>query len=68
MIEIRKDPEDERVCRVYPTEKLLRSRETVASVIEDWNKVILKNLSEDETERLKELLDKALQAAKESED
>ena len=68
MIEIRKDSEDERVCRVYPTEKLLKSRETVVSVIEDWNKIILKNLSEDETEQLKELLDKALQGAKESEE
>ena len=68
MIEIRKDSEDERVCRVYPTEKLLKSRETVVSVIENWNKVILKNLSEDETEQLKALLDKALQGAKESEE
>ncbi len=67
MIEIRKDPEDERVCRVYPTEKALRSRETVASVIEQWNKIMLKGLSEEEIDQLKALLDKALLGAKESE-
>ncbi len=67
MIEIRKDTEDERVCRVYPTEKALKSRETVTSVIDQWNKIMLKDLSVEETEHLKSLLDKALQGAKESE-
>lgn len=68
MIEILKDPEDERVCRVYPTEKAIASRSIVDGLIEEWNAVISKGLTDDETQQLKALLDKALTAAKENEE
>lgn len=68
MIEIQKDPEDDRVCRVYLTDKAKASRPAVDTVVEDWNKTISKNLSENEIEQLKALLQKALTAAKEAEE
>lgn len=67
MIDILKDPEDERICRVYPTDKARQSRTVVLGVIEEWNKILSSGLTEDETEQLKFLLDKALNAAKEKE-
>ena len=68
MVDIRKDPEDERACLVFPTEKALASRSEVDGIIGEWNKIISAGLTEDEAEQLKALLHKALTAAKENEE
>lgn len=66
-IEIRPDESDGRGNRVFPTAKALESRERVRGVLEQWNEQLCGNLTPDESETLKSLLDKALQGLKEGE-
>lgn len=66
MIEVRKDPDDERVCRVYLTDKAKEARAAVDKTVDLWNGIITANLTEGEAETLKTLLDKALSSAKEA--
>ncbi|MBQ6947790.1 MAG: winged helix-turn-helix transcriptional regulator [Clostridia bacterium] len=64
-IEIRPDERDGRGNCVFPTEKALCSREKVRGVLERWNDVLCSNLTAEEGEMLKALLDKALHGVKE---
>ncbi len=66
MIEVRRDPEDERVCRVYLTDKAKVARIEVDKAVDKWNEIITARLTPDEAETLKTLLDKALCSAKEA--
>ncbi|MEE0928950.1 MAG: MarR family winged helix-turn-helix transcriptional regulator [Acutalibacteraceae bacterium] len=66
MIDVRKDPDDERVCRVYLTEKAKEARIAVDKAVDKWNEIITFGLSQDEATLLKSLLDKALTSAKEA--
>ena len=68
LIEIRKDPEDERVCRVFLTEKAKTARIAVDKQVDEWNGIITAHMTAEEAETLKALLDKALTAAKEAEE
>ena len=67
IIEVLKDPEDERVCRVYLTEKAKDARIAVDKRVDEWNEIITANMTPEEAEQLKALLDKALATVKEAE-
>lgn len=67
MIEVRRDPDDERICRVYLTDKAREARLSVDKAVDKWNHIITAKLTEEESETLKMLLDKALLSAKEAE-
>ena len=66
MIEVRRDPDDERVCRVYLTDKAKEARTEVDIAVDKWNNIITARLTQEEADCLKTLLDKALSSAKEA--
>ena len=67
IIRVIKDPQDERVCRVYLTEKAKDARIAVDKQVDAWNEIITANMTAEEAQQLKTLLDKALFATKEAE-
>ena len=67
IIRVIKDPQDERVCRVYLTEKAKDARIAVDKQVDAWNQIITANMTAEEAQQLKTLLDKALFATKEAE-
>ena len=64
-IDIRPDESDGRGNCVFPTDKALRSLDKVRSVLEQWNEVLGRGLTAEESEQLKALLGKALGGIKE---
>lgn len=50
------DPDDKRVLRVYPTEKAIAVRPAIWEANDRWNALITEGLSEEEKEKLEEML------------
>lgn len=57
------DPDDRRVLRVYPTDKAERALPRVCELMEEWNRLLLEDLKEDERTVLLSLLDRVTQKA-----
>ena len=53
-----KDIDDKRANRIYLTEKSIELKEDIYSVFDDWNEKISENLTKEEEETLKNLLEK----------
>lgn len=70
LIQRSQDPDDRRIWRVYPTEKMEALLPCVRSVMREWNEYILADLTPQENDTLISLLEKvtarATQAAQDS--
>ena len=53
-----KDIDDKRANRIYLTEKSIEVKEDIYSIFDDWNEKISSNLTKEEEETLKNLLEK----------
>lgn len=52
------DPEDKRISRIYPTEKAYQIRPLLVEKMQRWNDIIMSGLTDEEKEKLYELLKK----------
>ena len=52
------DPEDKRITRVYPTEKMLGALPEVKALAKEWNALISEGLSEEEISVFSSILEK----------
>ena len=57
------DPQDKRVLRVYPTERLLEMLPAIRNSNTEWNRRILEGFTEEEKEQLESLLTRAMNNA-----
>lgn len=57
------DPQDKRVLRVYPTERVLEMLPSIRGTLAEWNGRILEGFSEEEKEQLESLLTRVMDNA-----
>ncbi|MBR3843582.1 MAG: MarR family transcriptional regulator [Christensenellaceae bacterium] len=60
----RRQGEDKRVLLVYPTEKATETRPKIIAILTNWNNYLTEGFSEEETEKLNDMLGLILERAK----
>jgi len=60
----RRQGEDKRVLLVYPTEKAIETRPKIIAILTNWNNYLTEGFSEEETEKLNDMLGLILERAK----
>lgn len=63
-VERRPNPDDRRITCVYPTEKMLSVRESVAETTHSWNSFLTEELSEEELNAFNAILEKMVAKAR----